>query len=1063
MEEHSLLADILLDAKIGWWRVDLSRRVFILSDYLKKLIGSQDDELGFDAFLARVDERYRSLIQNQVHNGFGFPTQEQVLSLTCPQGEVWLRWKVLHRESSDDGELLRLTGYVQKVDDEALQKADNFSYIRMNSLAYQLNSISHTLLSLLHAESTDCIINKVLADILKMFNGSRAYIGEFDWERQMHQCTYEVTANGITQECDTMNRISMAEVPWWMQQLGEGIPIILTTLDELPAEARREKVILSQQDIKSMIVMPLVSHEKIWGYVGIDIVERHRTWSNEDCQWFASLANIINICIELQRSRKEAQTERDYLQNLYRYMPLGYIRFKILYEDAGNPIDYQILDANYAAEAILQLPRERYVGKKGSELGWDVADTLPLLARTLASDHYIEQDNRLTISGKFIHSILYSTREDEVISLLSDISDVQQTHYALDRSEKLLRNIYDNIPVGLELYDKTGRMVDINNKDMEIFGVRQKEDVIGLNFFDNPNIPAEIRKRVSDHEEFAFKIFYPFDHLQGYYNSSKTGFLEIYTTVSILYDAQGEMSNFMLINIDNTEINRAHSRIAEFESSFSLVSRYGKVGYCRFDLLSKAGFGMPQWFLNLGEKPDTPLEEIIGIYRYVEPEDRDSIMASIKRVLAGETYDFSKDLRIHTSEGLKWTRVNVMRNPMNNDPSKIEMVCVNYDITQLKETEMRLIEAKNKAEVSDRLKSAFLANMSHEIRTPLNAIVGFSNLLIESDDADDRCEYMAIVQENSELLLKLISDILDLSKIEAGTFEFNFTTVDVNQMCQDIIRTLEIKAQERNNALLFGTHQSECYLITDKSRLTQVLTNFINNALKFTTQGTVTLGYEFNREDEITFYVEDTGTGIPQKDLPSIFDRFVKLNTFMQGTGLGLSISKSIVEQLNGRIGVDSEEGRGSRFWFTIPFSQFQQAEPLPESVQPILPEMTPCDKAPVLLIAEDTDSNFLLLSLLLKKEYEIRRAKNGLEAVQLFRELAPDLILMDIKMPEMDGLEATEMIRRENQTIPIIAITAFAFDKDRQRALSVGCNDYLSKPISADILKRKLRKFLNY
>ena len=1063
MKEQDLLNDILHDAKIGWWKADFRRRTFILSEQLKSVFGLKETEIGFDPFLELVGEQYRTYICNRMNAKTDRFSYEQIFPILCPQGEVWFRWKSLHQENSENGEPISLSGYAQEVEASAYQNSENCSFVRMNSLLYQLNSISHTLLSLLHAESADSIINKVLADILKMFRGSRAYIGEFDWKRRMHLCTYEVTAKGVTQESDTMNRISMDDTPWWMQQLAEGTPIILSDLDELPPEAQVEKEILAQQDIKSLIVMPLVSHGKIWGYVGIDVVERHHVWNNEDCQWFASLTNIIGICIELQRAKEEAQSERDYLQSLYRHMPLGYVQLKVLYDQADKPVDYCILDSNYAADAIMEKPRADYIGKTASELGLDLISHLPLLIETFRSDYFSEQDYRFEPSGKYLHVILYSTRQNEVTCLFSDKTEMLETHDALDRNEKMLRNIYDNIPVGVELYDRNGRMIDINNKDMEIFGVQKKEDVLDINFFDNPNVPASVRKRVRAGEELAFKILYPFDQLNGYYESTKTGFLEIYTTVSMIYDADGELTNFMLINIDNTEINRAHSRIAEFESSFSLVSRYGKVGYCRFDLLSKDGFGMPQWFQNLGEKPDTPLKEVIGIYKHVEPEDRCAVMDFITRVRSGEISEFSKDMRIHTPEGLKWTRVNVMRNPMNNDPSKIEMVCVNYDITELKETETRLIEAKNKAEVSDRLKSAFLANMSHEIRTPLNAIVGFSNLLMETEDAADRSEYMTIVQENSDLLLKLISDILDLSKIEAGTFEFNFSTVDVNQMCRDIIRTLGIKAQERDDKLLFGSHRAECHLVTDKNRLTQVFTNFINNALKFTEHGTITLGYIFDREDEITFYVEDTGAGIPEKDLPSIFERFVKLNTFMQGTGLGLSISKSIIEQLDGRIGVDSEIGKGSRFWFTLPYSQPQRKPAQTEQpTAAIVPENSPAHKTPVLLIAEDTDSNFLLLSLLLKKEYEIHRANNGAEAVRRFRELSPDLILMDIKMPEMDGLEATRAIRRENQTVPIIAITAFAYDKDRQRALDAGCNDYLSKPIDANKLKRKLCNFRN-
>lgn len=222
---------------------------------------------------------------------------------------------------------------------------------------------------------------------------------------------------------------------------------------------------------------------------------------------------------------------------------------------------------------------------------------------------------------------------------------------------------------------------------------------------------------------------------------------------------------------------------------------------------------------------------------------------------------------------------------LNNDPSKIEMVCVNYDITELKETEKNLIEAKNKAEVSDRLKSAFLANMSHEIRTPLNAIVGFSNLIAETEDPDERREYVAIVQENNELLLKLISDILDLSKIEAGTLEFNDVEFDVNQMCQEIVRSLSLKVLDKPVELRFGDHLPECRLVGDKTRITQVLINFINNALKFTREGSVTLGYRCDDGMMLTFYVEDTGTGIPEQEQESVFERFVKLNSFVRGPG----------------------------------------------------------------------------------------------------------------------------------------------------------------------------------
>ena len=398
---------------------------------------------------------------------------------------------------------------------------------------------------------------------------------------------------------------------------------------------------------------------------------------------------------------------------------------------------------------------------------------------------------------------------------------------------------------------------------------------------------------------------------------------------------------------------------------------------------------------------------------------------------------------------------------MNNDPKKIEMVCVNYDITELKMAEKRLIEAKNKAEVSDRLKSAFLANMSHEIRTPLNAIVGFSNLLAETDDPEERRDYIHVVEENNDLLLKLISDILDLSKIEAGTFDFNYGTVDVNQMCEEVVRSLSIKVQDRPVELRFTRHGEQCYLSGDKSRLTQIITNFINNALKFTAEGSVTLDYAVEGED-VRFWVEDTGTGIDQEHQRNIFERFVKLNNFVQGTGLGLSISKSIVEQMGGHIGVESQLGKGSRFWFTVPIGACECSPEQPaEAPVPFLAAARN-GKRPLLLVAEDTESNYLLVSLLLRKEYDVIHAKDGEEAVRLCEEANPDAVLMDIQMPVMDGLEATRQIRSSGSRIPIIAVTAFAYDRDRQRALDAGCNEYLAKPLTGDKLKHTLHVLLS-
>ena len=301
------------------------------------------------------------------------------------------------------------------------------------------------------------------------------------------------------------------------------------------------------------------------------------------------------------------------------------------------------------------------------------------------------------------------------------------------------------------------------------------------------------------------------------------------------------------------------------------------------------------------------------------PEAYESVRQNMDRViLTGESSTSRHDLML---DGILHHYENRIF-PLDNE----YLLCMCRDISEQwnaeqtnKKQQKELEAARIKAEESDRLKSAFLANMSHEIRTPLNAIVGFSSLLAETDSRSERQEYIKIVQENNELLLQLISDILDLSKIEAGTFNFVYTNVDVNETCTEIIKSMSMKVS-KGVELIFEEPLLECYLYTDKNRFTQVISNFINNALKFTQQGSITLGYEQVSHQKIKFYVRDTGMGIPEEKQKSIFERFVKLNTFVQGTGLGLSICKSIVSQMGGEIGVDSTEGIGSCFWFTHPY-----------------------------------------------------------------------------------------------------------------------------------------------
>lgn len=485
----------------------------------------------------------------------------------------------------------------------------------------------------------------------------------------------------------------------------------------------------------------------------------------------------------------------------------------------------------------------------------------------------------------------------------------------IDHNEMIFRKLYVNLPVGVELYDRDGYLIDLNAKDMEIFGIRSKKDVLGVNIFSNPILPKDVIKKLKENKSVNFRLNYSFKKADDYYNTSKVGELDIVTKARILYDQRGEPSSYLLINLDNTEKMIAYNRISEFENVFTLVSVYAKVGYALYDLYTFEGYAIKQWYENMGEKDGTPLSQIIGIYSYIHPNDAGYINSFFEEVKQGKAHHFRREVRVKSGDGWKWICANITRNPQSVDPNKPEMICINYDITELKDSQLK----RERAEELDRLKSAFLANMSHEIRTPLNAIVGFSQLLAETDDPEERHEFVEIIDSNNRMLLQLISDILDLAKIESGTMDFKFADMSIKEVINEIVTSFRIKMPD-NVALIAPKDSPECQIYSDRMRLTQVISNFLNNAIKYTSEGCIILAYEIIG-DEIKFSVTDTGDGMSQEIQAHIFDRFYKGNTFKQGTGLGLSICETIVNRLGGRIGVNSELGKGSTFWFTHLYS----------------------------------------------------------------------------------------------------------------------------------------------
>lgn len=365
---------------------------------------------------------------------------------------------------------------------------------------------------------------------------------------------------------------------------------------------------------------------------------------------------------------------------------------------------------------------------------------------------------------------------------------------------------------------------------------------------------------------------------------------------------------------------RTNNRLQQFEEIFKLIADYAKVGYARYNAITKEGYASDSWYYNVGATPDMSLNELLNDMTFIHPDDRETIRRFTFNAIEGESEALRKNIRIIRGKGkYSWSCFNCLVRDSHVEEGMVDILSINYDITELKEMEQKLIEARNKAEASDKLKSAFLANMSHEIRTPLNAIIGFSDLLVDCDNREERQQYVSIMRNNGDILVQLISDILNISQIESGgSIEIKKNDVEVNTLCNEVIASFQMKTTE-NVSINLEKGMQECHIQSDALRIKQILSNLLSNAIKFTPNGSIILGYQYVSENELKFYVRDTGIGIPADKIDSIFDRFVKLNSFITGTGLGLPVCKCLVEQLHGVIGVESEEGKGSCFWFTHP------------------------------------------------------------------------------------------------------------------------------------------------
>ena len=496
----------------------------------------------------------------------------------------------------------------------------------------------------------------------------------------------------------------------------------------------------------------------------------------------------------------------------------------------------------------------------------------------------------------------------------ADLASINQSYKATQRNYSHLAQLIEHLPIGYLrvniLRDKSGEAVDyllsyINQQAGSILGIRT-QDHAGKTARE---VGIDPLKHIPTFEHIPSRSFW---EQTGKSPDGKRSYR------CLIYNTPGDDDELVILLEDITDATRSREQLDDFENLFSLVSDFAHVGCVNYNLLTGEGYTKGPWVQNYGEREDTPVSQIIGTWQYVHPDDRDRMKQLLARLERGEITSCADEVRvIRPDEPMRWLMTHVICRDYRPEEGVIDLACVNYDITKLKRTEEELREAKERAEESNKLKSAFLANMSHEIRTPLNAIVGFSELLANENRDETRREYTDIILRNNTLLLQIISDVLDLARIESGRMDIERTQFDARDLCREIADSLRLQRRP-GVELRVEEGLPELFITEYRQGLAQVLNNFTRNALKFTGKGSVTIGFR-RIPGHIRFYVRDTGIGIAPEDRERIFERFVKLDTFTQGTGLGLSICKSIAEQLGGSVGVDSVTGEGSCFRIDIP------------------------------------------------------------------------------------------------------------------------------------------------
>lgn len=693
-------------------------------------------------------------------------------------------------------------------------------------------------------------------------------------------------------------------------------------------------------------------------------------------------------------------------------------------------------------------------------------------------------------------------------SFTKDITERKRAEALIKENVERFQNIFNQSPIGIGYYDKEGNCIEINQAACRIFGIADDQRVVGFKLLEDPNISPELFAELKKGKQITYISEFDFELVKKHnlYPTSRSG--KIFTSVSIspirdnnsnilgyigqvqditnqkkVEDAlQKQIAEYEVLNkeykIQNKELSSTLNKIQNINKELAITKKKIEESEKKYRSIVEATSEWI-WETDLHGKhifSNQAIESILGykLEEFINTNAFDFMHSQDIEIVKKKYSEHIKSKSGWRNWIIRWRHKDGSIRYLESNADAIFDISGNHigfrgadrDITERKKSEEELQKAKQKAEESDKLKTAFLANMSHEIRTPMNGIIGFTELLKTPDlTSTEHSKYIDIIQQSGERMLNIINDLIDISKIEAGQVEIALAPASINKLLDNLYEFFLPEARKKGLNLSVKKELTDhrSIVITDETKLNQVLSNLIKNALKYTDTGGIILGYRIEN-NFAQFYVQDTGIGVRKEYHQKIFERFlqgeVDKDKALEGSGLGLSISRAYIEMLGGKIWVESEYGKGATFYFTIPYNFFDEStsedEILKAPKDQVISNLT-------ILIAEDDETSYIYLKEILKPHnIKILRTLNGEDTVKLAT-LDPkiDMVLMDIKMPIMNGFEATKIIKQKRPELPIIAQTAYALSNDSKRALEAGCNDYIAKPIHKDVLLQKIRRVM--